>query len=137
MSKNDVFIKVADCIFSKKNQYQQITDNEKIDSFYKINQKFACAYPKHAHFLNSKFIDKSSAIDIWFNYFLKKEYSTPSWYWTNVEYGKKTSKKINDKKLQIFRKYNPEFNDTEIDFLIKYYEQDILDEVEKLSKFEE
>ena len=135
LDKKVDFTVVVNCMFKDKKSYRELSDDDKIKAFFKINQKFACAQPKYANFLNSKYIDKDSAVDIW-NDKYKTEYYIPTWYWTSVE--KKTvSKNFTTREVEIFKKYNEHLNQKDLEFIFKYFTDDVKEEIRILSKFED
>lgn len=89
------FIQIVDSIFVNKQHYKNISDEDKITSFYKINKKFSIKYPDIAKFFNDHNIDKASSIDLW-NLKFKKEKNIPSWYWAKSPFN------ANEHKLSIF-----------------------------------
>jgi len=128
------FIQIVDRIFKNKDLYYEVTDEDKIASFFKINRKFGKEFPDISRKFNHKNIDKASAIDAWFNFF-KSQYGIPKWYWDPKDKKKvtKASKKSN---YEIIRQ-REDLKDFEIDYLEKYYEEDLKNEMRKLSKFEQ
>ena len=82
------FIQIVDRIFLNKNAYHEISDDDKINAFFIINRKFAKEYPEIASKFNHKYIDKASAIDMWFEFF-KDTQKIPAWYWDPKDRQKK------------------------------------------------
>lgn len=123
------FIDIVDIIFKNKNQYHNISDEDKCNNFYIINKKFYLGNQKIASFFNNIYIDKASAMDLWFLYF-KNIKNIPKWYWIskssnkNVE-DKNESHKIKKYKEAIKNMYNNDIKDEDVNFLIKYYSDDI------------
>lgn len=127
------FIQIVNKIFLDKKTYQEVSDEDKINSFFIINRKFGKQYPEVASKFNHKDIDKASAIDMWFNFF-KGTYKIPSWYWDPKDRNKKTkSSKKSDYDLV---KEIEDLDDVDIKYLEKYYEEDLKNEMKKLNKFE-
>jgi len=134
--KND-FKVVADYMFKSKSLYHKLSDEDKFNAFFKINQKIACAFPKRANSLNHKSADRSTSIDIWNIYFMKKEFSIPSWYWVKVEKNTTIVKDYTKREVEIFKKYNEEINPRDIDFVLKHFKDEVKQEIKFLSKFED
>ena len=63
------FIQIIDRIFINKTNYDEITDEDKIASFFIINRKFGKQYPEVAEKFNHQYVDKASAVDMWFEFF--------------------------------------------------------------------
>lgn len=128
------FIQIVDRILVNRNLYHEVSDEDKVNSFFIINRKFGKQFPKIARKFNHKFVDKASAIDLWYAFFIGSK-KIPDWYWDPKNRVKKTksSKKGNYDIIQ----QREELSDDEMKFLEKYYEEDLKKEIKKLSKFEE
>ncbi len=128
------FIQIVDRIFLNKDLYQQVTDEDKIAAFFKINRKFGKQYPEIAKKFNHKNVDKASAIDMWAEHFKNYRGSKlPGWYWDPKDRKvTKASKKSNYNAI----KEREELSDNEIKYLEKFYEEDLKNEMKKLNKFE-
>lgn len=74
---------VADAIFTKKVNWEDITDEEKESSFFIFNRYFSKKYPEKSQLLNLKNIDKISGMDLWYHFFKNKPY--PSWIWSKSD----------------------------------------------------
>jgi len=129
------FITLGNIIFKNKDKYKFITDDDKERNFFILNRKFAYSDVKKAQFFNNKNIDKSSSLDIWFNIFSKST-NVPSWYWkTKLKKSTKSTSKF--KKVEIEDiKDRYELNDSDIDFLILYHEEDMKHTIKRLKKFQ-
>ena len=129
------FTHIVDFIFKSKNEYAKLSDEDKEKNFFIVNRKFARSYPTHAQFFNKKGMDKASAMDIWYQFFIKmRTNGVPSWYWGP----KKTPKEkpLISKDEKEFLKEFYVIKDKDVDFLVKYYPDDVLEEVKKYKKFE-
>jgi hypothetical protein len=133
MANWNKWIEVVDCIFVNKDKYAELTDDDKINSFFKINRKFAFKYPKVAQFLNSRSIDKASAVDQWFILF-KDQKGIPGWYWKTKS--KKETEKVKKSKTydKIAERY--ELKESEMKFLIKYFSKDLDKELKQIEFYE-
>lgn len=127
------FIQIVNRIFIDKKNYNEISDEDKINSFFIINRKFGKKYPNISSKFNHKNIDKASAMDLWFDFF-KNVNKIPSWYWDPKDRNKnnKISKKDNYNDI----KEKEELSDLEIKYLEKYYKDYLKNEIKKLNKFE-
>lgn len=126
------FIQIVDKIFKNKDSYQEVTDEDKIAAFFKINRKFGKQYPEIASKFNHKNIDKASAIDQWFIFF-KDVRGIPKWYWDPKD---RVITKVSKKGNYDYIKQREELKDVDIKYLEKYYEEELKDEMKKLNKFE-
>jgi len=134
MAKVD-FITLANIIFKDKDKYKFITDEEKEDSFFMLNRKFAYKYLRKAQFFNNKNINKSSSLDIWYQIFYKTTNGTPDWWWKTKQPSKnKIKSEFNNNDLNLIIDYY-EIKKSDIEFLIKYYSQDLKDDIKRLKKF--
>lgn len=126
------FKKIVNIIFTNKSNYKEVNNKDKNDSFFIINRKFGYKYIKRASFLNSKFVDKACALDVWYRFFRNVK-AMPQWYW-------KTSVKKNQKEKNISKPdrdlllNNTNLKDEDIDFLYKYYPDKINYEIKKLKR---
>jgi hypothetical protein len=128
------FITLGKIIFKDKEKYDVITDDDKERNFFILNRKFAYNDIKKAKFFNDKNLDKASSLDIWFSVFSKTT-NTPQWYF-NAKLSKKNkikSKFKNDEISDIKDRYN--FSDSDMDFLILYYEDELKATIKRLKKF--
>ena len=130
------FTHIVDFIFKKKEEYKKLSNEDKEKFFFIINRKFARGYPQNAQFFNDKSIDKASAMDIWYHFFIKKRVQgIPSWYWT--------PKKEKEKEKSVATKSDIEFlmsfydiKERDVYFLIKNYPDEVTEELKKYHKFE-
>lgn len=130
------FTHVADFIFGKKQGYEKLSNDDKENTFFIINRKFARGFPSHAQFFNNKSIDKSNAVDLWYHFFLKKNSKgTPSWYWAPKKKTTKEKSIATKKEIEFLIDFY-DIKENDIDFLIKYYPEDVIDNLKKYRKFE-
>lgn len=125
---------IGDFIFKQKDEYKKLSDDDKEKFFFIMNRKFARKYPKQAQFFNNKIINKSSALDIWYYFFIKQRISgIPDWYWFKMS-NKKEAGLLKKEELEFFIEFY-EFRKDDLDFLTKYYPDDLKEEVKKFRKF--
>jgi len=132
MSKVD-FITLANIIFKDKDKYKFISDEEKESNFFILNRKFAFNYLKQAQFFNNKNIDKSSAVDVWYQVFYKITNGTPTWWWKTKQAAKIKSEFTNNDIKLIKEYYN--ITDNDIKFLAKFYSEKLKEDIKRLKKF--
>jgi hypothetical protein len=128
------FIEIVNRIFINKKMYKEISEEDKINAFFIINRKFGKQFPEMSRKFNHKNIDKASAIDMWFNFF-KNERKIPEWYWDPKNRDKKT--KISKKSNYEAIKFREDLDDVDMNYLEKYYEDDLKLEMKKINKFEQ
>jgi hypothetical protein len=130
------FIKISNILFKDKKIYSQIEDSDKEYNFFILNRKLAKNFIKQAQFLNSKFIDKASALDIWFNFINKKNINTIPGWWYNSDLKKEKEKNSNISKSDkaLLLKYH-KLKDDDFEFLFKYKNAELQEELKKLKKF--
>ena len=125
---------VMDFIFTKKEEYKKLSQKDKEDNFFIVNRKLAREYPKQAQFLNNKIVDKASAMDIWYMFCIKKRiHGTPSWYWFKQTNKSDKSSLKKEEKEYILNMYD--ITILELNFLEKYYPEEIKEEIKKFKKF--
>lgn len=126
---------VVDYIFKDKQSYNNLSDEDKEKFFFIINRKFARKYPKHAQFFNQKGFDKASALDIWYNFFIKERtLNIPDWYWFKQSSIKKDKSSLNKEEVEYLTSlYNISEND--LYYIEKNYPTELKEEVKKYKKF--
>lgn len=136
MAKVD-FITLANIIFKDKDKYKFVSDEEKENNFFMLNRKFAFKYLKQSQFFNNKNINKASAIDIWYQVFYKTTNGTPLWWWNTSKSKKEKNKEkeINKNDIKLIKEYY-NISDRDINFLIKFYNDKLLDDIKRIKKFE-
>lgn len=120
---------VANALFTNKEKWSMISDEDKEKFFFIFNRYFAKKYPEQAQLLNLKNIDKVSAFDTWYYFMLRKPY--PKWFWSKAEKSEKSE--ISEKEykliLQKLKIKNIDLDyliDNHLDFVkeeLKYYKQ--------------
>jgi hypothetical protein len=73
-------IDVANALFKNKNNWVNISEEDKNKYFFIFNRYFSKKYPTKAQLLNMKSVEKSTALDLWFYFFKDKSY--PQWFWS-------------------------------------------------------
>jgi hypothetical protein len=143
MSKKYTFIDIANSIFINKNSFNEIPSEDKECNFFIINKKISLGNIKNipllkqAQFLNSKFIDKNFALNIWFNFFKNKNINDiPFWWYKKSNKEKEKTKKIGtNKEIEYIQNFN-ELSEKDILFLKKYYPEELELETKKIKKYE-
>lgn len=125
---------IGDFMFKNKSEYINLSDEDKETFFFIMNRKFARNYPKQAQFFNKKGMDKASSLDVWYDYFISKDVNgIPGWYWFKLS--AKKEKRILKKEEEEFLTEFYQIRKEDLDFLIKYYPDEVKAEVKKYKKF--
>ena len=125
---------IGDFIFKQKDKYKDLTDEDKEKFFFIVNRKFARKFPRHAQFFNNKNMDKSSALDVWYHFFIKQRtMDIPQWYWFKLS-GKKEKSLLKKEEIEFFLEFYQIKRD-DLDFLTRYYPEELAIEVKKFKKF--
>jgi hypothetical protein len=129
------FKHVTDFIFKKKDEYKKLSDEDKERTFFVINRKLARGMPFFAEFLNKKSMNRATSMDIWYYYFVKKRFvDLPKWFYFKLS--GKTKKKSSikpDEREFLLSAHGIEERD--LNFLLKYYPDDVKEELKKFRKF--
>ena len=125
---------VTDFIFSDKSSYDKLSCEDKESLFFIVNRKFTRRYPKHAKLLNNKSIDKPSALDIWYYYFIKIRLNgIPKWYWFKQKTKKDKSILKSDERDYYLKQYD--ISDKDLDFIEKNYTNELKEELKLYKKY--
>jgi hypothetical protein len=122
-------IDVAKAIFTNKNNWKNISDEDKERFFFIFNRYFAKKYPEKSQLLNLKVIDKVSALDLWYHFMLNKPY--PNWFWSKSEKGVKSDISEKEYKLLLL---NLKIKDIDLDYLIEHHIEFIKEELSYIKK---
>ncbi len=125
-------LEVSNSMFKDKQDWNKVTDEEKMTYFFIFNRYFSKKYPYLAQLLNLKDQDKVLGMDLIYHFMLKQPY--PKWFWSKSE--KKIEKTfLTDKQeLKLLEIWNIKKED--LDFLIKFYPEDIKEELNYIESSE-
>lgn len=91
---------VVNALFKKTNDWNNISDDDKINNFFIINRFLSKKYPEKAQLLNSKNINKLASIELWYHFLKKEPY--PKWFWSKSPKNKSSEKiKISNKDQEL------------------------------------
>lgn len=123
-------IDVVNAIFKKRENWNDITDEDKQKNFFIINRYFSKIYPDKSQLLNSKNIDKIMAMDTWY-YFMDNE-PYPKDFWSKSE---KVTSELSDKEFKMLIKHLG-IKKEDIEYLLVNYPDFLKEELEYLKKRE-
>ena len=121
---------IARAIFQRREQWVNITNEDKEKFFFIFNRYFSKIYPDKAQLLNQKNIDKVMAMDIWYHFMKTEPY--PDNFWSKTP---KVEKEIPDKDWKMLRKHL-NIKDEDLDYLINKFPEFIKEELSYLKKLE-
>ena len=104
---------VGNAMFYKKKEWVDVPDEEKESCFFIFNRYFAKKYTEKAQLLNSKTINKITAMNLWYEFMLDKPY--PNWFWSKSDKSDKPVIIDKDYKLLLQKL---KIKDLDIDYLI-------------------
>jgi hypothetical protein len=123
-------IDVVNAIFKKRENWNDITDEDKQKNFFIINRYFSKIYPDKSQLLNSKNIDKIMAMDTWYYFMANEPY--PKDFWSKSE---KVTSELSDKEFKMLIKHLG-IKKEDIEYLLVNYPDFLKEELEYLKKRE-
>lgn len=122
-------VKVFNGMF--RNEWDSVTDDDKIDCFFIFNRFLSKNYPEKAQLLNDKGVDKAMAMDIWQGFMKSQPY--PKWFWSKSDKAEKD--KITNKEFLILKRM---FNikDDDIKYLVDNHYEFVKEELDFIKKLE-
>lgn len=126
------FVEIINRIFVKKLLYKEIVDQDKIDNFFIINRKLGKGFPDMAKRLNNKYIDKASAVDMWFDFF-KNDNKIPQWYWDPRDKKKSKQVKAKDKDYNLIKE-RYDLDEYDITFLKNHFKEELDRNMKEIGK---
>jgi hypothetical protein len=90
----DNILSVSKAIFQNRGNWKFVTDEMKDKYFFIFNRYFSKKYPQEAQLFNSKWINKSIGLDLWYHFMSDKPY--PNWFWSKSKKEKMNDKNISD-----------------------------------------
>lgn len=117
---------ISKTMFTNKENWKYITDEQKQQFFFIFNRYFCRKYCDLSQYLNDKSFDKSVGMDLWFYFMKDKPY--PQWFWVKT---KKTIQEEDDKLFEELRNNN-QLTKQEFDFIKNNYPDEVQDEINYL-----
>lgn len=117
---------ISKTLFTNKENWKFVTDEQKQQFFFIFNRYFSRKYCELSQLLNDKSIDKSVGMDLWFHFMKDKPY--PQWFWV------KTKKTLSDEDDKLFEELrnNNQLTKQEFEFIIRNYPDEVQDEINYL-----
>jgi hypothetical protein len=131
----DHLLAVFNALSKDKHMWEYVTNEQKEKFFFIINRNLSKIFLNYSSVNNDKRIDKSHALDIWFYYLYDIPYNSyTKKFWSKVNVEKSDEKEnisIKDFNL-LLEKLKVKNND--LDFLIKNYKSEVIEELKYLNK---
>lgn len=126
---------VTKYLFKDKEEYKKLSNEDKEKYFFIENRNLARAFPRQAQFLNNKIMDKSSCMDVWFNFFIKKRtINIPDWYRYKTQTNKKEKSILKSEEVEyLIDVYD--LSTFDIEYLERNHLDELKDEIKKYKKF--
>jgi hypothetical protein len=122
-------LEISKTMFTNKEHWKFVTDEQKEQFFFIFNRYFSKRYPELGQLLNDKQIDKSIGMDLWFDFMKDKPY--PQWFWSK---SKKATQSDGDQSLiEELRKSN-NLTNQEMDFILLNYSDEVKEEINYLKQ---
>lgn len=118
-------IDVTNSLFKDKSNWSNISDEDKSINFFIINRFMSKKFPEKSKLLNSKVINKVSAMDSWFIFMLTQPY--PKWFWSKSTPNKQ-KESFSDEEIQYISK-EFDINQQDIHILMTYFYKEMEEEV--------
>jgi len=127
-------IRVSDALFKNKSKWSSLSDSDKELAFFIFNRYFSKTYPEKSYLLNSKAIDKKSAMDAWFQFMKNEKYPYNFWRKSTTVKEKEKSKKISNSDFSLLMKKLKLDKEEDLHYLIENYMDLILEELKFFKK---
>ena len=120
-------LEISKAMFTNKQNWICVTDEQKEQFFFIFNRYFARRHLRLSQLLNDKLINKSVGMDLW--YHLMKNEPYPQWFWGKT---KKTTKEDFDTNLSEELRRIHNLTEQEIKFIMDNYPNDFNEELNYL-----
>ena len=123
-------LEISKVMFTNRNNWEHITDEQKESFFFIFNRYFSRRNPELSQLINDKSIDKTIGMDLWFYFMVNKPY--PQWFWSK---SKKSSTSDNEQEKMFDElKMIHNLKDQELKFIQDNYPDEIKEELNYLKK---
>lgn len=131
---------VVNYLIKDRKKYRTLTVKEKEYNFFIINRLMSKRYPLVSHKFNSKSIDKSLGLDMWFFHIGQEikggniDYSFFKWFWSKSK-SDTIDNGLNDKdNSYLLKRLN--LSQDDLNFLLRFYKDEVIDEMKYLKKLD-
>ncbi len=118
---------ISKAMFQNRGDWEFVTDKQKEAMFFLFNRNFSKKYSEFSQLLNSKSIDKVSAMNNWFLFMKDKEY--PSFFWKKEEKEKKDTKEISESDFNLLLLKLNLNKKEDLYYLIDNHKEEVLEEL--------
>jgi len=132
MQVDNNFLSIFKVLFNERYKWEYVTDKQKEEFFFIVNRHLSKKYLKQSKLLNSKTINKVSAMNIWFKFLENEPY--PNWFWSKSSVKKPkgllTKPEYNKIRLKL------KISEDDMNFLIEEHPDFIKEENKNMKKLE-
>jgi hypothetical protein len=121
----DNILAFANAFFRKRGKWEYVTEEQKNKYFFIFNRYLSKKYTTKALLLNNKYIDKSTCMDLWYNFTADKD--CQSWFWSKSE--KKINESFNEKDFKLLLEKLVLDKNEDLEYLINKYPDLIKEEL--------
>jgi len=121
-------LEISKVMFTNRNNWKHVTDEQKETFFFIFNRYFSKKYANLSQLLNDKEIDKTIGMDLWFYYMANKPY--PQWFWSKTK--KSLTSDNEQEKMFDELKMTHNLKDQELKFIQDNYPDEIKEELNYL-----
>lgn len=122
---DDNLLSIFNCMFNNREDWKYITEDQKEKYLFIVTRLMSKKYPGKAQLLNSKSIDKVSAMDTWFIFASSIPY--PKWFWSKSIITKNKSEISESEVSYLISEFDILRED--LDMILKYYPELVKEEL--------
>lgn len=130
---DDNILAVSKAMFSNKSDWKYVTKEQKEKFFFIFNRNFSKNLPEYSFMLNNKNIDKESAMDLWYQYFISKPY--PNWFWSKSP-TPSVKKPFKESEIEEIKEYF-ELSQRNLEYLLEHHLDILKEEYKHIKKINE
>ena len=127
-------VRVSDALFKNRSKWSRLSDEDKELAFFIFNRYFSKTYPEKSYLLNSKSVDKKSAMDAWFHFMKGEKYPYNFWKKSTTVKEKEKSKKLSNSDFSLLMKKLKLDKEEDLNYLIENYMDLIVEELKFFKK---
>ena len=127
-------VRVSEALFKNKSKWSSLSDADKELAFFIFNRYFSKTYPEKSYLLNSKSVDKKSAMDAWFHFMKSEKYPYNFWKKSTTVKEKEKSKKLSNSDFSLLMKKLKLDKEEDLNYLIENYMDLIVEELKFFKK---